>query len=389
MQAVPLTTSDHFHIVLNLSTDKIANLSALFFVPYALMQIPNGIMLDCSGIKKILPISLFITLIGLLLFAFSYNDFTLAFSRILLGLGCSIAYVTGIYIAAKYFPVSALPFFIAVLESVGPIGTILASKPSEIFLIKYGWLTANMVIITITAVLLIASIILVKNLQPSKFPNNSNKLSFSQIKQISKNRNLICLFVYSFSTWLIIMSFAGFWLKDYLMIVYQYSELKTLNFIEIYWSSFLLFSIILGLMNESIDKLKRLIKILAITGLIVFTILAVPRIFHEVSLALIFIAGGISASGIIIAFSLVSVSVPNHLIGLAVAINNTFAILGAYLGDTLFGYMKHIHIYNKFVNIVSADQHYHIALLIYPTFALTALIAVILLGSKNSKMIME
>lgn len=111
-------------------------------------------------------------------------------------------------------------------------------------------------------------------------------------------------------------------------------------------------------------------------GVVVFFCLAIPKVFHEISLSLIFIAGGISATGVIIAFSIISETVSQNLKGIAIGTNNTFVVLGAYVGDILFGEIKHVRVTGHWIRIVTEQQQYHFAMLMYPLFSLFALVSV-------------
>ena len=72
--------------------------------------------------------------------------------------------------------------------------------------------------------------------------------AFKSAFKLFKKKRLICVFIYSFTTWLVIMSFAGYWLKNYLIHVHEYSEVQALNLIQVYWASFMIASLLVSIM---------------------------------------------------------------------------------------------------------------------------------------------
>ena len=63
-QMLPLNTADHFQESLGIPINQVINLTSLYFITYAIMQVPGGILLDKFGLKYVLPFAIFITTIG-------------------------------------------------------------------------------------------------------------------------------------------------------------------------------------------------------------------------------------------------------------------------------------------------------------------------------------
>ena len=64
LQVFPLTTEVHFEQLFNVSSSKVIDITSSFFIIYAFMQIPNGILFDRFGVKLILPLGLILTIVG-------------------------------------------------------------------------------------------------------------------------------------------------------------------------------------------------------------------------------------------------------------------------------------------------------------------------------------
>ena len=133
------------------------------------------------------------------------------------------------------------------------------------------------------------------------------------------------------------MSFAGYWLKEYLVEMHHYSANKALSLVEVYWLSFFIASLIIGYIANNYAKAKLVVFVLAIVGFISYLFMSIPVLFNYIELFMVVTFAGISATGVIVAFSLVPRFAKPEFCGAAIALNNTFVVLGGYVGQLLFG----------------------------------------------------
>jgi sugar phosphate permease len=183
------------------------------------------------------------------------------------------------------------------------------------------------------------------------------------------------------------MSFAGYWLHDYLMVMHDYSNSYSLSMVETYWISFLITSFIIGYLTKSDKSAKINLLIVAGLGFLTFTTMAIPVLFNRLEILFVIIAAGISATGIIIAFSLVPRFVAVEFEGSAVAMNNTFVVLGGYCGQVSFGWMvSHFDITDYFdiIRDENIDPNRYSALFLYViATALSFIIAILITRNIN------
>ncbi len=379
-QVVPINTSDYFEATLGISQSRVVNLTSLYFISYAALQIPGGIFFDKFGLKIVLPISIAITTLGSGLYFSSSNPFMLGASRFIIGIGCAVSYISAIYIAIKFLPAKWLPLLIGILESFTGCGSVIAAQPFKILINHYGFHISAYIVVGFCLFLLLSSLILVRNIKSEQKTETTIVEAFKSAFKLFKKKRLICVFIYSFTTWLVIMSFAGYWLKNYLIHVHEYSEVQALNLIQVYWASFMIASLLVSIMIKDIASAKIIVCLLAGLGLITYFLMSIPIIFSYHGVLIVVICGGISASGVIIAFSIVPKLAPPQLSGSVVAMNNTFIVLGGFVGQVVFGYvLENFDIANVFVNynFGNLETHYYTALLIYPLFTLIAFIAIL------------
>ena len=78
-------------------------LASAYFYPYAIMQIPVGLLSDSLGPRKTVTLFLLIAFVGAVLFGLSPNISIAIFARVLVGLGVAALFVPTMKILAEYF----------------------------------------------------------------------------------------------------------------------------------------------------------------------------------------------------------------------------------------------------------------------------------------------
>jgi fucose permease len=64
IQVLPISTADYLIAHLSLNNTQVINISSIFLICYAIMQIPGGLIFDKFGLKIILPLGLLLTTLG-------------------------------------------------------------------------------------------------------------------------------------------------------------------------------------------------------------------------------------------------------------------------------------------------------------------------------------
>lgn len=98
LQLSPVVNADYIMDKLSIDESLLLKLNALYFLAYAILQVPNGYILDAKGIKKVFPLSIFIVFVGAVVYWLSYDSFLIGFSRLIIGVGCSISYIIALFI---------------------------------------------------------------------------------------------------------------------------------------------------------------------------------------------------------------------------------------------------------------------------------------------------
>lgn len=247
---------------------------------------------------------------------------------------------------------------------------------------------SNIITIIMISLLFFYSMFLIRKIYKIKFAlptltANRIKVPFKEIihhiiKLAQKPTN-IAIFIYSFLTWGIIMTFAGYWSKSYYINMHNYSKEYALSIQEIYWISFLIAVLIVGTCTNVIQQAKKYIIILTLIGFIAHLIFIIPILFSYSMIIVITILCGISGSGIALGFFIIQY-LNSQDKGLIISLNNLFVVLGAMVGQVIFSYLISFD-FNKIFKLPNNINPYFysgiIMLLICSILALLAVIFII------------
>ncbi len=122
------------------SPEDLAFASGLWFVVFALMQIPVGWALDRIGPRRTSAILLLIGGAGgALLFAAATAPVHVSLAMALIGVGCSPVLMASYFIFAREFPPARFATLAAVMLGVGSVGNLVASYPTALAVELMGW----------------------------------------------------------------------------------------------------------------------------------------------------------------------------------------------------------------------------------------------------------
>lgn len=124
---------------LNLDNIKLANLTAMTFYAYALMQIPVGIFVDTLGVRKLCSAGMVVTGMGSILLGISTSVGMAYASRFLVGLGTSVIIVSIMKIQATLFPAKMYSTLSGLTSFFGNLGAFFATFPLAYVATHWGW----------------------------------------------------------------------------------------------------------------------------------------------------------------------------------------------------------------------------------------------------------
>ena len=124
---------------LSLTHEQLGFVTSAFFISFAVMQIPVGMLLDRFGPRRTVSCLLFFAVLGALQFAHA-EDFTgILAGQLLLGLGCSGVFMGGLVATARWFPPDRFATVAAFIVAFSNTGTLLSATPLLAAVEAIGW----------------------------------------------------------------------------------------------------------------------------------------------------------------------------------------------------------------------------------------------------------
>ena len=144
----------------------LGTLSALYFYPYVLLQVPLGAMLETFGTRILLSGFLLLAGLGSILFAKATSIEIAYLGRFLIGFGASVGFLGSLALASKWFPPHRFAFLAGLAMFAGMTSGMLAQAPLAFLVDLYGW-RANILALGIAGFILSFLVVLFVRNQPA------------------------------------------------------------------------------------------------------------------------------------------------------------------------------------------------------------------------------
>ena len=147
----------------DLEAGALSLLSSIFFLAFALIQIPLGIAIDVYGPKRALIVTGCVMILGIGLFALAPNYHVLLLARVIMGLGCSSFLMAPLAIYARRFGPRHFASLTGIQIGGGNLGTLMATAPLALAMAHFGWRASFLVLDVVALGVLVLVIVFVSD----------------------------------------------------------------------------------------------------------------------------------------------------------------------------------------------------------------------------------
>jgi predicted MFS family arabinose efflux permease len=140
---------------LGIASGTLGLLTSTYFVAFAALQLPAGILLDRYGPRRVEAALLVVAGTGALLFAFADGTAGLVVARALIGAGVSVCLMAPLKAIATWFPRERQASLGAWVMTAGSVGALAAATPTELALRHVHWRTLFIGLAAVTLVVAI------------------------------------------------------------------------------------------------------------------------------------------------------------------------------------------------------------------------------------------
>jgi len=329
-------------------------LGSAYFYPYAVMQLPAGLLSDSLGPRKSVTIFLVIASAGAILFGVSPNAGVAIFARVLVGLGVCMVFVPTLKVVSQWFRRGEFSMMAAILNATGGVGVLAAAAPLAFLTDRLGWRITFVAIGAATLLLAGAVAIWVKN-RPEDIGLPSMELPesgadspgavaevplFEGMKMVLRNPHFWAIAIWFFFTCGIFFGIGGLWGGPYLMHVYGLSKTQAGGVLNMIAVGLIFGSPFLSMLSDKFLKSRK--KVMLICSVAVAVTMLPPMLLTDKLplplLYAVFLSIGVfSAAVVVIAFTATKELFPIEIAGTSVGAVNLFPFAGGAVFQPLLG----------------------------------------------------
>ena len=330
-------------------------LASAYFYPYAIMQLPAGLLSDSLGPRKAMALFTLIASCGAVIFGLSPNISVAIFARVLVGLGVAVIFIPAMKIFAEWFSAREFPMVTATLMVVGGVGWLSASTPLALLTLWVGWRIAFIIIGIGTLILAVLAWLIIRDrpqdmglpaLTEANVSKSNSLVEEGRIGLLEGMRIVLCqpyfwpLAIWFFFSCGSLFGFGGLWGGPFMMEVYGLRKAEAANILMMIAVGMIIGSPLLSFISDRVLKGR---KPVLVGSAVILILTWIPLAFFPARLntwilALICFLMGIFASSIVvIAFTATKELFPTAIAGTSTGTVNLFPFVGGAVFQPLMG----------------------------------------------------
>jgi sugar phosphate permease len=304
-------------------------LTASFYVPYVLMQIPVGLMVDRISIRWLLTIMSLITALGCCVFGLAGGLGVASVGRMLIGFSAAFAFVSSLRLATSWFPPAMLGLLAGLTQALGMLGAAAGEAPVSFLVSQVGW-RHSMLIVAFLFIILAA--LLYQFIQDRP---DSKKYASKSTNHVSVLESLRIVLSHR-QTWLNAL-YAGFLFAPTAVIGESYGPayLQFGRGLTAHTAAFATGLIFIGWgiggplsgwLSDKAGRRKPAMIISALCGVLLTSVFVYAPYMSNSTIFVIFFLFGLTNTGVAIAYAVSTEIQDRKVVGTAIAFTNMISI---------------------------------------------------------------
>jgi len=167
----------------DLSAGQLGLLSSMYFLSFAVLQLPLGVAMDRFGPRRVNATLLLVAAAGGWLFSRGQSYETLLLARALIGAGVSACLMASLTAFVLWYPAERISTMNGLAFAAGALGAMTATVPLELLLRSWPWREAFLLIVAATLAVSLLLWLWVPE-RRAEAPNDSLLDSFRELKNL-------------------------------------------------------------------------------------------------------------------------------------------------------------------------------------------------------------
>jgi MFS family permease len=350
---------------------------SMYMLPYGIMQIPAGIMIDRWGPRKIITFSALICGMGCFLFSTTNTLITLLIGRALVGFGSAFAIVTYSKLAAAWFNPNRFAFLFSSLITLTFVGAVFGMNISIFSINIYDLHKLGGYLYLLIALIMWLIIPDINITSPNDIVQEKNSATkvYYQLMDVIMSKQAWLSAMYT-GLMFVPTTMLGFWGITYLIETNNLSLELAGGLTSTILIGFIIGSPSYGLISDLLRKRKLPMFFSTITTLLFSSILIFSNGLSYMQIAILMFLIGFCSSGFAIAFTVLKENFSIALVGIAMGFINTVNTIFESSSTIIVGKILDLQLYNTML------ENYKCAFMFIPISMLLALFILIFIKAR-------
>ncbi len=308
---------------------------SIYMLPYALMQVPGGIVSDRWGPRRTLFLFLTVTIIGNLTFWMAKGYWMLLAGQIMSGIGSSVIFINVVKVIEARMPQGNLGRGLGVLSAASPLGAFLSySAFPLLYSMLDAWKPAYLGLTVVMMGVIALDALFIGD--PEERAEAPHMGTLEMLRNVASNDVLVPLFVgYTISgfTW-------GFWswMPKFLIDVKGFSYVEAGFITSIPTMASIGGCVLVGVVSDKLELRKLPLAVFAaldalMLAIIIFLPASTPIQAFVLSGAFL----GVTSTMWVLPYAMVADVLPRNLSGVGLGLMNFLGYVGSIFMTPLFG----------------------------------------------------
>jgi len=338
-RTIPSITVNGIAEELQAGPAALALFGGMFHWSFALMQVPVGLVLDIFGVRRaVIALSGFVILGGAIC-TFAPDMNSLFLGQVLIGIGCSPAFMAAIVSTWRHWPVARFAGISGLVLALGSGGMLLSATPLAWVIDRWSWRSAFAVLTILSIFTLLASALILEKSAVQRTRNLASEIwgGFYGLRFVLFGRRPIALLAIGFASYGAVITIRGLWIVPMFVERYGVSLLSAGN-VALFFSIAMIIGPAVGGYLDPGDKARP--AAITMMALAIAASICALAIFDGFSLwldAILCITIGFLSGFFILVYAEARSSYPPELTGRGLTALNMSFFLGAAVAQSLSG----------------------------------------------------